>query len=86
MAAKEIKADRPSHGAWILFLPCASISPKEAEPGGSPRPKKSRLVSAVIEPVKIKGIKVRVATMAFGRTWRCMMVRSDTPSERAAFT
>jgi hypothetical protein len=40
----------PSHGACRLRLPCAISSPSEAEPGGSPKPRKSSEVSVVIEP------------------------------------
>ncbi len=34
----------------------------------------------------MNGSSVSVATMAFGSTWRNMMVRFDTPSARAART
>ena len=74
----------PSHGAWMLSLPCASISPSEGEPGGRPKPRKSSEVSVVIEPLRMNGRKVSVATMALGRRWRNMMVRLETPSARAA--
>ncbi len=74
----------PSQGACKLALPWASSSPSEAEPGGSPMPRKSSAVSAVTEAAKVKGRKVRVATMAFGSTWRNMIIVSPTPSARAA--
>ena len=57
-----------SHGAAIFALPCNSNSPSDGEPGGSPNPKKSSDVSVVIEPFKMNGRKVSVATMAFGKT------------------
>ena len=53
-----------------MFLPWFSISPKDGEPKGNPNPKKSRDVRVVIELFKIKGTKVRVATMALGKTCR----------------
>ena len=48
----------PNHGACILFLPWFTISPKEAEPGGNPKPKKSKPESAVTEALKLNGRKV----------------------------
>ena len=55
MMAMTKKAVSPSQGAWRLFLPCASNSPSEGDPGGNPNPKKSSEVSVVIEPFKYKG-------------------------------
>src|SRR5690606_25466668 len=83
MAKKPV---RPSHGAWILSLPWASSSPSEGDPGGRPKPRKSSEVSVVIEPLRMKGRKVSVATMAFGRRWRNMIVLFLTPRARAALT
>src|SRR5688572_5251615 len=60
------KAVSPSHGAWRLFLPCAIISPSDGEPGGMPKPRKSSEVSVAIEPDRMNGRKVNVATIAFG--------------------
>src|SRR5262249_33427220 len=68
MTASTTKAVMPSHGACKLALPCASNSPSEAEPGGRPKPRKSSEVSVVIEPFRMNGIKVKVATVAFGNT------------------
>src|SRR5690606_2695305 len=76
----------PSHGACRLFLPCASSSPSEAEPGGRPKPRKSSEVSVVSEPLRTKGRKVSVATIALGSRCRHMIVPFLTPSARAAFT
>ncbi|GIS91334.1 MAG: hypothetical protein CM1200mP20_13750 [Pseudomonadota bacterium] len=45
-----MKPVRPSQGACRLALPCPSSSPREAEPGGRPIPRKSSAVSAVTEP------------------------------------
>src|SRR5689334_11610159 len=80
------KAVKPSHGAWRLFLPCEIISPSDGEPGGKPKPRKSSEVSVAIEPERMKGRKVSVATMAFGRRCRVMIVKLPTPSARAART
>src|SRR5690606_22805898 len=57
---------RPSQGARRLFWPCFSSSPSEGDPGGRPKPRKSSEVSVVIEPLRMKGRKVSVATMALG--------------------
>ena len=68
MNDKVINADRPSHGACKFAFPCATISPKEGDPGGKPNPKKSKDVSVAIDPERINGISVKVATIAFGKT------------------
>src|SRR5690348_8736721 len=47
MMATAKKPVRPSHGACTLALPCDSSSPSEAEPGGSPKPRKSSAVSVI---------------------------------------
>ena len=86
MRASTRKAEMPSHGAWRLFLPCYNSSPSEAEPGGRPKPRKSRAVSVVIEPLRMNGMKVRVATMALGSTCLTMIRPSPRPSARAART
>src|SRR6185437_1466663 len=86
MKARVKKAVRPSQGACRLFLPCASSSPSDGEPGGRPKPRKSSEVRVVIEPVRMKGMKVMVATMALGSTWRQMILKLGTPSARAART
>ncbi len=80
------KPVRPSQGAWMFSLPWASNSPSDGEPGGRPKPRKSSEVSVVIEPLRMKGRKVSVATMAFGSRWRNMIVRLPTPRARAALT
>ena len=76
----------PSQGACRLFLPWFTNSPSEGEPGGRPKPRKSRLASTVTEPDKVNGRKVSVATSAFGRIWRHMIAVSRTPIARAART
>ena len=64
----------PNHGACRLALPCASSSPREGEPGGNPKPRKSSAVKVVMEPERIKGINVIVATIAFGRICRLIIL------------
>src|SRR4051794_27542517 len=85
MKATVMKPQRPSHGAWMLALPCESNSPSEGEPGGRPKPRKSSAVSVITEDDTMNGRNVMVATMAFGSRWRNMIVRFETPRARAAW-
>src|SRR5262249_26434834 len=85
MVATVKKPARPSHGAWMLALPCDSISPSDGDPGGRPKPRKSSAVSVITDEERMNGRNVMVATMAFGNKCRNMMVRFDTPSARAAW-
>src|SRR3546814_8992925 len=85
-SASTQKAVMPSQGACRFSLPCLSNSPSEGEPGGRPKPRKSSEVSVTTEPEAMKGMKVRVATIALGSTWRTMMMRLATPRARAALT
>ena len=50
----------PNHGACKLFLPWFTISPNDADPGGSPKPKKSRPDKVVTDALRLKGKKVIV--------------------------
>ena len=43
-------------------------------------------MSVVTAPLRMNGTKVSAATMAFGSTWRRMIVKLETPSARAART
>src|SRR5277367_1262988 len=79
------KPVRPSHGACTLALPCDSNSPSEGEPGGRPKPRKSSAVSVITDDDMMNGRNVIVATIAFGKRWRNMMTRLETPSARAAW-
>src|SRR5207245_6674743 len=45
MTASNTKPVRPSQGAWRFALPWARISPSDADPGGRPKPRRSRDVS-----------------------------------------
>ena len=76
----------PSHGACRLARPWASSLPSEGASGGRPKPRKSSDVSNVIEPVRMNGRNVAVATIALGSTWRRRIRRSPAPSARAAVT
>ena len=78
------KLVRPNQGACKLLRPWLTISPKDADPGGSPNPKKSNPDNTVTDALKLKGKKVTVATVAFGKRWRNIIVVFDTPSARAA--
>src|SRR5262245_35619509 len=85
MMARVKNPDMPSQGAWMLALPCLSSSPSDAEPGGSPKPRKSSEVSVITEPDRMNGRNVMVATMALGKRCRNMITAFDTPSARAAW-
>ncbi len=78
------KAVMPSHGACRLALPCASISPSEGEPGGRPKPRKSSDVKVVMEPLRMNGMNVRVATIALGSRCLNMILALERPRARAA--
>jgi hypothetical protein len=75
-----------SQGACRLSRPWDTSSPSDGEPGGSPKPRKSRLARIVTEPERVKGRKVSVATMALGRMCRRITAKSETPSAFAART
>src|SRR6204780_79624 len=75
---------KPSHGAWILALPCDSNSPSDGEPGGNPKPRKSSAVSVITDEETMNGRNVIVATLGFGNKCRNMITAFDTPSARAA--
>src|SRR3954466_2357120 len=84
MRATAKKPVKPSHGACTLAFACDSNSPSEGEPGGNPKPRKSRAVKVITEEDTMNGRNVMVATMAFGNRWRNMITALDTPSARAA--
>ena len=86
MTARVINVEIPSHGACKLALPWFRSSPNEAEPGGSPSPRKSSAVRLVMEPLKIKGKNVMVATIAFGKMCLNIILVLETPRARAART
>src|SRR3981189_3886677 len=54
---------KPSHGAWTLALPCDTNSPSEGEPGGNPKPRKSREVSVITADHTRHAGKMRAATL-----------------------
>ncbi len=58
--------DNESHQASILALPWARSSPRLGVEGGTPRPKKSRLVRARIAAETRKGRKVITGVILFG--------------------
>src|SRR3954465_1740250 len=85
MMATEKKPARPSHGAWMLVLPCDNNSPSDGEPGGRPKPRKSSAVKVITDDDRMNGRNVMVATIAFGSRCRNMIVVLETPSARAAW-
>src|SRR5436305_3547369 len=85
MIATEKKPEKPSQGACTLDLPCDSNSPSDGEPGGSPKPRKSRAVSVMTDEETMNGRNVIVATIAFGSRCLNMITELDTPSARAAW-
>jgi len=86
VVTRTTKVDSDIHQASMLFLPCESNSPKEGVPGGTPRPKKSREVSAKIAALMRKGKKVTTGVMLLGSTWRVMICQLLRPMARAART
>src|SRR5579863_9570417 len=86
ITATMAKAERPSHGAERLDLPCNNNSPSDGEPGGRPSPRKSSEVSVLIDEFTTKGRKVSVATIALGRTCLTMILKLERPRARAALT
>src|SRR5207302_3521119 len=85
MIATEKKPEKPSQGACTFDLPCDSSSPSDGEPGGRPKPRKSSAVSVITDDDRMNGRNVMVATMAFGKRCRNMIVVLETPSARAAW-
>ena len=74
----------PSQGACKLFLPWLTISPKDADPGGKPKPKKSRPDNAVTDALKLNGRKVTVAIVALGHICLIIIFVFETPNALAA--
>ncbi len=74
------------HQASRLDLPCDSSSPRLGVDDGTPRPRKSRLVSATIAALIRNGRKATTGVSEFGSTWRTMIRQSESPSARAAVT
>ena len=86
MTTSTPKVESEIHHASRLFLPWLSSSPRLGVPGGTPRPRKSRLVSAPIAAAISNGISVTTGVRLFGRMWRHMILRLLWPSARAART
>jgi putative ABC transport system permease protein len=85
-SATTTNEEMPSHGACRLSLPCARRSPSDGEPTGMPKPRKSSDVSVVIEPPRMKGMNVSVATRALGRMCLKITRLSFMPRAFAAWT
>ena len=81
------KADITIHGAVRRELvPCFNSSPKLGVGGGSPNPKKSSAVIAVIAAITVKGTKVIRVDIALGRMCLNTILPVDAPIIRAAET
>ena len=81
------KADITIHGAVRRELvPCFNSSPKLGVGGGSPNPKKSSAVIAVIAAITVKGTKVIRVDIALGRMCLNIILTVDAPIIRAAET
>src|SRR3954447_8986188 len=70
MIATEKNPVKPSHGACTLALPCDNSSPRDGEPGGNPKPRKSSAVSVITDEDTMNGRNVMVATIALGNRCR----------------
>jgi hypothetical protein len=73
---------------WRLEIGLSLIEEftQRRDPGGSPKPRKSRAVRVVIEPFRMNGRNVSAATMALGRICLNMIMVSLTPRALAART
>src|SRR5262245_14929382 len=70
------------HHASRLLLPWLSSSPRLGVPGGTPRPRKSRLVSAPIAAAISNGTSVTTGVRLLGRVWRRMILQLLCASAR----
>ena len=81
------KADTTIQGAVRSELvPCFKSSPKLGVGGGSPKPKKSSAVIAVIAAITVKGTKVIKVDIALGRMCLNIILQVEAPIIRAAET
>src|SRR5210317_1853046 len=80
------KVDNDNHHASILLLPWASSSPRLGVEGGTPSPRKSRLVRARIAPDILKGKNVITGVIPLGSRCLYMIVTLPTPRAFAALT
>src|SRR5207302_69449 len=76
------KVESEIHHASRLSLPCWRSSPRLGVPGGTPKPRKSRLVSAPMAAAISNGTSVTTGVRLFGRMWRHMMTRLLWPRAR----
>ncbi len=77
---------RESHHADILSLPCERSSPRLGVVGGTPRPKKSKLVKISMAPLILKGRNVTTEIKLFGKYVFNYNLKSFRPSVLAALT
>ena len=77
---------KPNQGAWRFCFACIVSSPSDGYDAGKPKPKKSSAANDPIDPVRINGIKVSVATIALGNKCLKIIEPVDTPRAFAAIT
>ena len=83
-STKNVLSD--NHQAAMFSLPCASSCPRLGVSGGTPRPRKSRLVNARMAPLMRNGRKVITGVRLFGNRCLSMMSMLLRPMARAART
>lgn len=86
MSTRTKKVDSDIHQASTLAFDWRSSSPSEGVGEGTPRPRKSRLVRAMMPPETRKGKKVMTGVSVLGRMCLVTMVQLLTPMARAART
>ena len=86
MTTSTVKVESDIHQASRLFLPWFKSSPRLGVSGGTPRPRKSRLVKAPMAPAISKGMRVTTGVRLLGNIWRRMIFQLLWPSALAART
>ena len=80
------KVVNDNHHADILSFPYANNSPRLGVVGGTPNPKKSKLVKTKIPPLIRNGKKVTTEIKLLGNMCLMIICQSVNPSVRAALT
>ena len=70
---------KPIQTASRLFFASLNNSPRDGEPTGRPKPKKSKLERATIEPATKNGNVEIVEIIAFGNICLKIILKSDAP-------
>ena len=83
MNTRAANADVTIHGAVVrLAVPCFRSSPMLGVGGGSPQPRKSSAVIAVIALTTVNGTKVTMVAMVLGRM--CRNITRAVPAPRTS--